>query len=62
MIWDYTCPDSLVPSHLRITGAMARSAAEVAEFNSLCFIVACEDSVTGAIPWPERETRIFQIW
>lgn len=31
MIWDFTCPDSLAPSHLSITSATAGAAAEAAE-------------------------------
>jgi len=33
MVWDYTCPDTLAPSHLTLSSATGRAAADVAERN-----------------------------
>ena len=33
LVWDYTCPDTLAPSHITQTSAMAGAAAEIAETN-----------------------------
>jgi len=35
LVWDFTCPDTLAPSHVNQTSAKAGAAAEIAEVNKL---------------------------
>ena len=52
LVWDFTCPDTLAPSHLRSTAAEAGSAAKEAEERKVTkyrSIVACHTFIPVAV-------------
>ena len=69
LVWDFTCPDTLAPSHLRSTAAETGSAAKEAEERKVTkyrSIAACHTFIPVAVetlsPWVQKPKHFSLIW